>query len=207
LSNQRSQPNPKASITTADEALHHLLEGNRRYSTNQAVHLNQTSPRRLEVAQGQHPFAIIFGCVDSRVPPEIIFDRGLGDLFVIRTAGHVIDRAALGSIEFGMLELNIPLIVVLGHERCGAVKATVESLAHHSQEPGQIEMLVEAISPAVEKAKSQPGDLVENAVRVNIELTVNSLKTSPVLADALTKSQLKIVGARYDLDTGSVTLL
>jgi carbonic anhydrase len=206
LSSQQSQSIPETLVTTADEALQRLLEGNRRFSTNQPAHLNQTSPRRLEVAQAQHPFAIIFGCVDSRVPPEIIFDRGLGDLAVIRTAGHVLDRTTLGSIEFGVLELGIPLVVVLGHERCGAIKATVESLAHHRQEPGQIKLLVEAISPAVEKARSQPGDLVENAVRVNVELTVSHLKTSPVLAEAMTKGRLKIVGARYDLDTGSIAV-
>lgn len=206
MSSQQSQPISETPITTADEALQRLLDGNRRYSTNQAIHLNQTSPRRIEVAKAQHPFAIIFGCVDSRVPPEIIFDRGLGDLFVIRTAGHVIDRAALGSIEFGVVELGIPLIMVLGHERCGAVKATVESLEKQTEEPGQIEMLVKAISPAVEQAKNQPGDLLENVVRVNVELTVNQLKASPVLAEAMGKGQLKIVGGRYDLDTGSITL-
>lgn len=204
---QQPQPIPEAPITSADEALQRLLEGNRRYSTNQATNLNQTPLRRIEVAQAQHPFAIIFGCVDSRVPPEIIFDRGLGDLFVIRTAGQVIDRAALGSIEFGVVELNIPLIMVLGHERCGAVKGTIESLEQHAPAPGQIELLVESIRPAVEKAKSQPGELLENAVRANIELTVSQLKGSPMLAEAIQKGQLKVVGARYDLDTGSVALI
>jgi carbonic anhydrase len=199
-------PASEAPVTNADEALQRLLEGNRRYSTNQAAGLNQTPLRRIEVSEAQHPFATIFGCVDSRVSPSIIFDRGLGDLLVIRTAGHVIDRAVLGSIEFGLIELKIPLIMVLGHERCGAVKATIETLEKDTDAPGQIGMLVESIRPAVEKARSQPGNLLENAVRANIELTVSHLKASPILAEAVAKGQLKIVGARYDLDTGSVAL-
>jgi carbonic anhydrase len=195
----------KPSVTAA-EALQHLLEGNRRYSTNRATHLNQTLARRIEVAQAQSPFAIILGCVDSRVPPEIIFDRGLGDLLVIRTAGQVIDRTVLGSIEFGVAEMGVPLIMVLGHERCGAIKTTIEVLEKGLDAPGQIEMVVESIRPAVEKTKGQPGNLLENAVRANIELTVSRLKASPILAEAIAKNQLKIVGARYDLDTGAVAL-
>jgi carbonic anhydrase len=195
----------KTSVT-ADEALQHLLEGNRRYSSNRVTDLNQTPVRRIEVAQAQYPFATIFGCVDSRVPPEIIFDRGLGDLLVIRTAGQVVDWAVLGSIEFGVAELGIPLIMVLGHERCGAIKATIEMLEKGLDAPGQIELLVESIRPAVEESKGQPGNLLENAVQANIELTVSQLKTSPILAKAIAKNQLKIVGARYDLDTGAVAL-
>ena len=193
-------------LTNIDEALQRLLEGNRRYSTNRATYLNQTPLRRIEVAKAQHPFATIFGCVDSRVPPEIIFDHGLGDLLVIRTAGQVADRAVLGSIQFGVVELGIPLIMVLGHERCGAVKATIEALEKHAGMPDQIAMLVESIRPAVEKVKGQPGDLLENAVRANIELTISQLKGSPILAEAIQKGELKIVGARYDLDTGAVAL-
>lgn len=206
MSNQYSAPNPKTPLT-AEAALQRLLAGNQRYSTNQTIHLNQTAIRRIETAQAQYPFAIIFGCGDSRVPSEILFDHGLGDLFVVRTAGQVIDRAVLGSIEFGVLELNIPLIMVLGHERCGAVKATIVSLEQQTPAPGQINMLVESIRPAVEKAKSQPGDLLENAVRANIELTASQLKSSPILAEAIQKGHLKIVGACYDLDIGVVTLL
>jgi carbonic anhydrase len=145
----------KPSVTAA-EALQHLLEGNRRYST--------------------------------------------------RTAGQVIDRTVLGSIEFGVAEMGVPLIMVLGHERCGAIKTTIEVLEKGLDAPGQIEMVVESIRPAVEKTKGQPGNLLENAVRANIELTVSRLKASPILAEAIAKNQLKIVGARYDLDTGAVAL-
>src|SRR5437016_3093071 len=113
------------SVRSSDEALQRLLEGNRRYSENKSLPLNESISRRIEVADHQNPFATIFACVDSRVPPELVFDCGLGDLLVIRTAGQVIDRAVLGSLEFGLLELRIPLLLVLGHERCGAVKATI----------------------------------------------------------------------------------
>jgi carbonic anhydrase len=206
VSNSPPQLAPEAPITDADEVLQRLMEGNLRYSTNRATDLNESAVRRIEIAKAQRPFAAIFGCVDSRVPPEIIFDHGLGDLFVIRTAGHIIDRAVLGSIEFGIVELTIPLIMVLGHERCGAVKATIEAIEQHQDAPNQIDMLVDSIRPAVERARSQPGDLLENAVQANIELTVSRLKASPILAEAIQKGRLKVVGARYDLDTGTVAL-
>ena len=141
------------------------------------------------------------------MPPELIFDRGLGDLFVIRTAGQVIDKAVLGSLEFGVEELDIPLLLVLGHERCGAVKATVEALEQGTAVPAEIRFLVEGIKPAVERVKDQSGDLLDNAVRANVELVVGQLKKSSILADAMTQGRLKIVGARYDLDTGVVDVL
>lgn len=201
---QRAAPAAEPPVASADEALQRLKDGNRRYVANKAVHPNQTESRRLEAAQGQHPFATILGCVDSRVPPEIIFDRGLGDLFVIRTAGHVLDTAVIGSIEFGVAELGIPLLVVLGHEKCGAVKATIEALETHAEAEGSIGFLVEGIAPAVERAKERSGDLLENAVRANVEIAVNQLAGSPVLAEALHAGKIKIVGGRYDFDTGVV---
>jgi carbonic anhydrase len=197
---------PEAAVTTADEALQKLLEGNHRYVANKTLDPHQTEARRIEVAQGQDPFATILGCVDSRVPPEIIFDRGLGDLFVIRTAGQVIDRAVLGSIEFGAAELGIPLVLVLGHEKCGAVNATIQALETNEQAEGSIGTLVDGIKPAVEAARSQPGDLLDNAVRANVELGVARLKESPVLAGLLAQGKLTIVGGRYDLETGEVEI-
>ena len=194
-------------VTNADEALVRLQEGNQRYVELQATHPNQTGDRRTELAQSQKPFAIVFGCVDSRAAPELLFDRGLGDLFVIRTAGHVLDNAALGSIEFGAAELKIPLIVVLGHERCGAVSATIEAIEKHTEAPDQIAALVKGITPAVEKVHGQPGDQLDNVVRANTELTVAQLKTTPILAEALNKGALKIVGGRYDLDSGMVEII
>lgn len=120
-------------LTGPEDALRRLLEGNERFRTNAAVHVHQDRERRDEVAGSQEPFAIILSCVDSRVPPEVVFDRGLGDLFVIRTAGHVVDDVVMGSIEFGAEELHIPLIMVMGHERCGAVKATLAAVNEESE--------------------------------------------------------------------------
>ncbi|HEY9528739.1 MAG TPA: carbonic anhydrase [Anaerolineales bacterium] len=194
-------------VTNADEALQRLMEGNERYVANKSTDLNESQSRRAELAQGQNPFATIFSCVDSRVPPELVFDRGLGDLFVIRTAGHVIDNAVLGSLEFGVAELKIPLLMVLGHEKCGAVKATVEAVEKNATAEGDINWLVEGIRPAVEEVKSQSGDLLDNAVKANVTLTVERLKGSAILSEALEKSELQIVGGRYDLDTGMVEIL
>jgi carbonic anhydrase len=194
-------------VTNADEALQRLMEGNERYVANKSTDLNESQSRRAELAQGQKPFATIFSCVDSRVPPELVFDRGLGDLFVIRTAGHVIDNAVLGSLEFGVAELKIPLLMVLGHEKCGAVKATVEAVEKNATAEGEINWLVEGIRPAVEDVKSQSGDLLDNAVKANVTLTVERLMGSAILSEALEKSELRIVGGRYDLDTGMVEII
>lgn len=194
-------------VANADEALQRLLEGNERYAANKSVDLNESQNRRAEVAGGQSPFATIFSCVDSRVPPELIFDRGLGDLFVIRTAGQVLDNAVLGSLQFGVAELKIPLLLVLGHEKCGAVKATVEAVENNATAKAEINWLVDGIRPAVEAAKAQSGDLLDNAVKANVSLTVEHLKTSSILSEAVGKGELKIVGARYDLDTGLVEVI
>jgi carbonic anhydrase len=187
-----------------DEALSCLVEGNQRYVANKSLHPHQTASRRAELTRGQHPFAAILGCVDSRVPPEIIFDRGLGDLFVVRSAGQVLDEAVIGTFEFGIVEIGIPLLVVLGHSKCGAVVATIELLERGEEPECSIRYLVDSITPAVEMAKGRSGDLVDNAVRINVELVLNRLNESPVLAKAVRAGKLKIVGARYDLDTGAV---
>lgn len=196
----------EAPITNPDEALKLLVEGNKRFADDKTTDPNQSTDRRTELAKGQHPFATILSCVDSRVPPEIVFDRGLGDLFVIRTAGQVVDKAVLGSIEFGAAELNIPLIVVMGHEKCGAVKATIETLEKGAKAPGSIEYLVEGIAPAVKAVKNKKGDMLDNAVEANVDNSVALLKKSKILAGLLKSGKIKIVGARYDLDTGVVTL-
>ncbi|TAL17176.1 carbonic anhydrase [bacterium] len=187
-----------------DESLAKLMEGNARYVKGAMTHPDANDARREEVAKGQHPFAIILGCSDSRVPPEVIFDQGLGDLFIIRTAGHVVDDVAIGSIEYAAEHLGSPLLVVLGHERCGAVKATVDG----GEAPGHIESIVKAIKPAVEKAKGEEGDLVDNSVKENVELVREKLlESKPILAELVEKGKLKIVGARYDLDDGKVEIL
>jgi carbonic anhydrase len=189
----------------SEQALQRLLEGNRRYVAHRPT-LDVSPRRRIEVAQGQEPFATVFGCVDSRVPPELIFDQGLGDLFVIRTAGEVLDQAALGSLEFGVAELHIPVMVVLGHAHCGAVKAAIDVLSGQGEAEGDIEYLVEALAPAVEQGRRQGGDLWEQAGRAQIELQVELLKRSPVLATAIKDGALKVMGAWYSLETGLVEI-
>jgi len=197
----------EAPVQNPQEALDRLLAGNQRYSANRSLPLNESSQRRAEVAQGQHPFATIFSCVDSRVPPEMVFDRGLGDLFVIRTAGHVIDEAVLGSLEFGVAELKIPLLLVMGHAKCGAVKATLEAVEQQAKAPASIGYLVNSITPAIEEAVGQSGDMLDNSIKANVKLTVNQLHESPILAEAVAQGQLLIVGAQYDLDTGAVVMI
>jgi len=188
---------------SGDEALQKLMDGNKRYVVAQLTHPDQNKERIAEVVKGQHPFAIILGCSDSRVPPEIIFDQGIGDLFIIRVAGNITDDITIGSIEYAVEHLGVKLIVVLGHEKCGAVDATVKG----GEAPGHIKFLIDAIKPAVEKAKAQSGDILDNAIRNNVEIVVNQLKSStPILKEA-TEKGLKIVGARYDLDEGKVEIL
>lgn len=194
-------------VQNPQEALERLLTGNQRYATNRSLPVNESSQRRTEVAQGQQPFATIFSCVDSRVPPELVFDRGLGDLFVIRTAGHVIDEAVLGSLEFGVAELQIPLLLVLGHAKCGAVKATLEAVEHNAEAPASIGYLVKGIKPAIELAAEQPGDTLDNCVKANVALTVKRLQETPILTEAVAQGQLLIVGAQYNLETGAVEII
>ena len=202
-----SQAEVENPVANADEALQRLLEGNQRYAANKSTDLNESQNRRAEVASSQSPFATIFSCVDSRVPPELIFDRGLGDLFVIRTAGQVLDSAVLGSLQYGVAELKIPLLVVLGHEKCGAVKATVEAVENNATAEAEINWLVDGIRPAVEAVKGLSGDLLDNAVKANVSLTVEHLKESSILSEAVENGGLRIVGARYDLDTGLVEVI
>ncbi|MDY0018423.1 MAG: carbonic anhydrase [Anaerolineae bacterium] len=187
------------------DVLQQLLEGNRRYAA-EGLTLDASAHRRTEVTAGQQPCAIILGCVDSRVPPELIFDQGLGELFVIRTAGQVLDKAALGSLEFGVAELHIPLLVVLGHEHCGAVKAAIETLEQHEAAEADIAYLVEALTPAVRAGEKAGGDVWDSAVRAQIMMLVEELKRSPVLSAAVEAGKLKIVGAWYSLETGLVEI-
>ena len=185
-----------------------LLDGNARFVSGQLQHPHQDGPRRTEVAAGQKPFAVVIGCADSRTSPEILFDQGLGDLFVIRLAGNIVDDAALGSIEFAVAQLGARLIVVLGHEKCGAVKATVGVVNGDPVPAGHIGSIVEAIRPAAQAAKGRDGDPVENAVRENVHEIVARLKVStPILAPLVKAGELQVVGARYDLDDGKIGIV
>ena len=188
--------NPEAALTK-------LLDGNSRYIGAKPIHPNQASDTRIKTANEQKPFAIIVTCSDSRVPPEILFDQGIGDLFVIRIAGNIVDDNALGSIEYAAEHLGTNLVVVLGHERCGAVGATVKG----GEAPGHIASLVKTIKPAVEKARKEKGDLLENSIKNNAIAVAQKIKNSkPILSEMIKEGKLKVVSARYDLDDGKVTL-
>jgi carbonic anhydrase len=188
---------------TPDQALRQLMEGNQRFVTQKRKSPNQDVVRLNEVAKGQKPFAAILGCADSRVPSEILFDQGLGDLFVCRVAGNIAIAEEIGSLEFGTAVLGAKVIMVMGHERCGAVDATLKG----ASVPGQIGSLLDAIRPSLAKAKDLPGDPLENACKANVAYQVEKLKTSPVLAELITAGKLKIVGGYYDLDKGTVSLV
>lgn len=185
------------------------MEGNRRAVAAMALRPNQTSARRLEVAQGQKPFAAILGCSDSRVPLEIIFDQGFGDLFVVRVAGNIANRpVVIGSIEFAVQHLDVPLVMVLGHEQCGAVEATIEAVVHQAEVHGQMHVLVDAIQPAVYRVQGRPGDLLDNAGRANVEIETERLRSAePILATMVRLGKLKIVGGWYNLVTGEVEII
>lgn len=193
----------EGSGVSAQQALQKLLEGNKRYAVGRAMHPNCSVARRGELAKGQKPFAAVLSCADSRIPPELVFDQGLGDLFVVRVAGNVVSNEVEGSLEYAAEHLGTALIVVLGHKRCGAVSAAVEGKATHTH----IDSLIDALRPAVAQVKGQPGDALDNAVRTNVRLTVNRLKESqPVLAEMVKEGKLQVVGAYYDLDTGLVEI-
>ena len=195
---------------SAAEVLQRLLEGNQRFMKGQ-----MTSPRRgpddfRPLAEGQRPMAVIVGCADSRVPPELLFDQGVGDLFVVRVAGNVVSGAGppvKGSIEYGVAELGVSLVMVLGHSECGAVKAAIKHMNDKDPLPGALGLLVNSIRPAVAKAKGMPGDPLDNAIRANVAIGVGLLRTlQPIVAPAVKRGQVKVVGAMYDLRTGRVAL-
>ena len=196
---------PRAeSAVTPDSALAELKAGNAHHVRHQYQHPHETVTRQRELVTGQHPHVEILSCADSRVPPEIIFDQGLGDLFVVRVAGNVAADTEIGSLEYGAEHLHIPLLVVLGHESCGAVTAAVQD----GEAEGHIAALVSLIKPAVDKSKGMPGDPIANAVRVNVQMVVQQLRAStPVLSGLVAQGKLKIVGGVYSLETGKVTWL
>ena len=187
------------------EAISKLKEGNGRYTSGNLQHPGQTVERRTELAKTQHPFAAIVSCSDSRVPPEIVFDQGLGDLFVVRVAGNVINDEGLGSIEYTVDHLGTRLILVLGHQSCGAVEAARETIAAKGKAPGHIESLVTAIKPAVEATAK---DDLETTVKANVKNVVQALRASkPSLKAEVDSGKIKVIAGYYSLDTGAVTFL
>lgn len=201
-----AEPSTKKTDLTPDQALETLRAGNRNYLTDSPVRAAQGRDRRIEIALAQTPFCVLVSCSDSRVSPEILFGRGLGELFIVRNAGNTVDTAALGSIEYAISQLGVPLILVMGHSRCGAVVAATEVVEKNTAFPGSIGRMIEPIVPAVLTARGKPGDLVENAVRANVDRTVTRLRTAsePALLEPLKAGKLRIVGASYSLDDGSV---
>jgi carbonic anhydrase len=195
---------------TADKALAMLKKGNARFVAGAMTHPDQGRARLKALAAGQQPFATILSCSDSRVPPEVIFDQGLGDLFVVRVAGNVADPVNLGSVEYAAEHLGVPVVVVLGHHKCGAVKATSEAVEAGAKVEGNLGAIVGEISPAVEEARKSPGKegLVNDAAHANVKRTAAAmLERSPPLRKLVEEGRIKIVGAVYDLDTGVIEWL
>lgn len=191
---------------TADEALELLKEGNRMFLKGELPPRIDNAERRLEIAKSQSPFAVLVSCSDSRVPPEVLFGRGLGDLFPIRVAGNTVSPEGQGSIEYAVAELGVPLVVVMGHERCGAVAAALSVVKDHTVFPGSIGDMVQPILPAAIATREEPGDWLDNAVRRNVVNVVERLKVSgKLIQEPLASGALKIIGARYDLDDGRVS--
>jgi len=201
----RSQP------VSAKHALDDLLAGNARFKAGQPLHPRRRPEDFRATAAAQFPQAVIITCSDSRVAPEVLFDVGVGDVFIIRIAGNIIAGAGVtikGSIEYAVAELNVPLIMVLGHSNCGAVKSAVQHLNDNDALPGSINGLVNLVKPAVAASKNQPGDALSNAIRQNVILGVNFLNDfGPIIAPKVKSGSVKIVGGVYDLQTGSVALV
>lgn len=187
-----------------DSALELLMAGNQYFVNGRPLRPDQTPARRAELVHGQKPFAVVLTCADSRVAPEIFFDQGLGDIFVLRNAGNVVDDHVIGSIEYAVEHLGAGLVIVVGHAKCGAVSAAVAG----GHAPGHIGSIVESIRPAVELVEEESGDKVDNAVRANARRAAALLEQSgPILSEAVAKGTLKVMAARYDLASGKVELL
>lgn len=184
-----------------ETAFKRLQEGNVRFCSDKSIHPDRTAEKRLETTTKQEPFAAILGCSDSRVSPEILFDQGIGDLFIIRVAGNVAGPIELASVEYAALYLHSSLIVVLGHQNCGAVKAVLDGASK------DIEPIAELITPAIKDAKKQKGDLLTNSIKENVEDVVEFLKNNPSLKEKISSGELMIKGGYYNFETGKVEFL
>lgn len=203
----KAEPAEEMKNVSSEDSLKLLEEGNARFVSGGTTTKDISEAKREDLSvEGQFPFAVIVSCSDSRVPPMLIFDQGLGDLFEIRVAGNVIDPVSLGSIEYATEHLGSQLVVVMGHEKCGAVKATMEG----GEAPGSIGSIVEKIKPVVEKvtASGIPEDQVyEKAIDENIKNTIAEIEKSPIIEELVASGKIKVVGAKYDLDNGKVILV
>jgi carbonic anhydrase len=196
-----------AGAQKGEEAFNKIMEGNKRFVSGNLAQKDVGDNRRKDLSKGQSPFAIVVTCSDSRVSPEIVFDQGLGELFVIRTAGNVLDPVAVGSVEYAAEHLHAPLLILLGHDKCGAVTATMEA---QGKPEGNIGAIVKKIMPAVKKARMAGGsqeEMLNKAIKENVVLQkTEMLKSSPVLKHLVEKGELKVVQAVYHLDTGEVAV-
>jgi carbonic anhydrase len=181
-----------------------LIEGNQRFVQGRLTGPHRSADRRTELAQGQRPIATILSCADSRVPAELLFDQGLGDLFNVRVAGNIVTPEVLGSLEYAVELLETPLLMVLGHERCGAVTAAVNA----QPVPGHIGDFLDELQAAVRQTQNRPGDPIDNAVTANIQIQIQQiLKQSTLISQRQINGQVTVIGGRYDLDTGLVTIV
>ena len=198
------EPGDAVNVSAPFQLFQRLMAGNTRFVAGVPEHPHQDASTRAQLAKGQKPFAIVLACADSRVAPEVLFDQGLGDLFVLRVAGNIANDDIKASIEYAVEHLGSGLIVVLGHERCGAVKAAVAG----GELPGHLPGLIEKIRPAVEKVKGLPGDGLDNAIAVNARMVAQQLRDSaPLLKAKVDSGALTVLAMRYDLDTGAVDVL
>jgi carbonic anhydrase len=211
-SSTRSDSGPGAPADVAPgapaQALADLLDGNRRFSSGRPEHGHDVSAAAAAAASGQQsPHAVVLGCIDSRVPLEAVFDQTFGCICVVRSGGHVVDRAVLGSVEFAVAELKVPLIMVLGHERCGAVASTIDALRDGRRPDGSVGYLIDAIAPAVTEVGLDGADVASRGMRAHVARTVRTLRRLDAVAAAMSVGRVDVVGAVYDLDTGRVDLL
>lgn len=202
-----NEPTEEMKNVSPKDSLKLLEEGNARFVSDEVATKDLSEAKRADLSTaGQFPFAVIVSCSDSRVPPELIFDQGLGDLFEIRVAGNVIDSVSLGSVEYAAEHLGSQLVVVMGHEKCGAVKATLDG----GEAPGSIGSIVEKIKPSVEKVKASgvaEDQVYEKSIDENIKNAIVEIEKSPIIEELVASGKLKVVGAKYDLDTGKVEIL
>lgn len=202
-----SEPPRPQNVISPDAALERLLKGNERYVSGN-MHTHDFVAERPALVAGQNPFAGVLSCADSRIAPELAFDTGRGDLFVCRVAGNFANPDTIASFEFGVAVLGLPFILVLGHSACGAVDSTINAVQKGTKFPGHIPSLVKALKPAVKDVLNEPGNLLVNATKKNVQLTVAKLRAaSPILSEAVKSGKLKIVGGVYELATGRIDLV
>ncbi|MFZ0777375.1 MAG: carbonic anhydrase [Xanthobacteraceae bacterium] len=202
----KAPPKPE-NVISPDAALHRLMEGNTRYVKGEARR-HDFRHEREALSKGQNPFAAVLSCADSRIAPEYCFDTARGDLFVCRIAGNFASDEMTASLEYAVAVLNTPLILVLGHEACGAVDATIKSVKDGTTLPGHLPSLVAAIKPAVDAVQGQPGDMLANAIQRNVALNVQALSSAgPILKAAVDDKKIRVVGGVYKLSSGQVALL